>query len=90
MFNDPFKGDERPPGKLGRAYEITYFLPNSDGELVVTAEETVYPFAEPPVAFAAKGQRQDFGCDRRSRLQDRVGLAAFPSPCCAGDLRRSL
>lgn len=60
LFNDPFKGDERPPGKLGHAYEITYFLPNSGGDLVVTAEETVYPFADPPVGFAAKGQRQDF------------------------------
>lgn len=26
----------------------------------MTAEETIYPFANPPVAFAAKGQRQDF------------------------------
>lgn len=59
LFNGSSKGDHRPSGNLGPAYEITYILPNSDGEPVVTAVETVYPFVDPPVAFAQKGQRQD-------------------------------
>lgn len=60
IFNDPFKGDERPAGDLGSAYKVTYVWPSSNGDLEISGHETVYPFADPPVAFTPRGQRQDF------------------------------
>jgi hypothetical protein len=49
------KGNVAPDGDLGPAYEVTYvFRDVHDDEL--TVRELVYPEADPPVAFAPKGQ----------------------------------
>ena len=57
-LNSPFKGDERPAGKLGLAYEITYVLDGVEGDPIYV-HEIVYLEADPPVAYAPKGQTQE-------------------------------
>ena len=52
------KGNERPVGDLGPRYEITYILADVEGE-PVEVQETVYLEADPPVAFAPRGQTHE-------------------------------
>jgi hypothetical protein len=55
VLNGSSKGDDRPIGNLGPRHYITYVLEDSEGNSVQVREK-VYLEADPPVAFAPKGQ----------------------------------
>ena len=58
LLNGSAKGDHRPGDDLGRGYDITYVLGDVTGD-PIEVHETVYLEADPPVAFAPKGQTQE-------------------------------
>jgi hypothetical protein len=59
VLNGTGKGDERPPGPLGRGYLVTYVHDAGYDDAEVVVKERVYPFARPrPVAFTMPGQTQ--------------------------------
>ncbi len=61
VFNGMAKGDEAPPGHLGRGYLVSYVHEAGDYDGEVVVRERMYPFARPnPVAFTLKGQTQDW------------------------------
>lgn len=55
VLNGTSKGDDRPAGNLGPRYDITYILEGIDGNSIQVLEK-VYLEADPPVAFAPRGQ----------------------------------
>jgi hypothetical protein len=55
------KGDMRPQGNLGPRYEVTYVVEEIKGDPTVRFHESVFPLADPPTAFAPRGQRFDLG-----------------------------
>ena len=59
VLNGTGKGDEPPPGRLGRGYVVTYVHDAGYDDAEVVVRERVYPFARPqPVAFTLPGQTQ--------------------------------
>jgi len=58
VLNGSSKGDHRPAGDLGPRYDITYVLDDLEGQ-PVHVREVVYLEADPPAAFARKGQTQE-------------------------------
>jgi hypothetical protein len=60
VFNDGNKGDERPAGRLGPGYTITYLLEGFEPDTRIEVREVVYLYANPPRGFTPRGQRQDF------------------------------
>lgn len=55
VLNGSSKGDDRPAGDLGPRYDITYVLEDTEGSSIQVLEK-VYLEADPPVAFAPRGQ----------------------------------
>lgn len=80
VFNNPFKGDRTPAGRLGPEFLVTYVHEAADYDGEVSVRERVYPFAQPtPVAFTLIGQKQDWVESDNRSYKVEWGWRPFPA-----------